>query len=130
MEEEKGKGKRREKHIEWFLLLFIGVTHFNKKCLSFMSKYPSKSVQVLIVGEMPSSQSLLSTYIFRFHVSICPQPPRQCFQLSTFSSACFYFSYLAQFQFTDSQSPVTASSTVNQDQAMELNRTSQGSRKP
>lgn len=49
--------------MKWFLLLFIGVAHFifNKKGLSFMSKYSSKSVQVLIVAEMPSSKSLLSS---------------------------------------------------------------------
>lgn len=59
---EKGEGEKREKHMKWFLLLFIGVAHFifNKKGLSFMSKYSSKSVQVLIVAEMPSSKSLLS----------------------------------------------------------------------
>lgn len=62
MEKEKGEGEKREKHMKWFLLLFIGVAHFifNKKGLSFMSKYSSKSVQVLIVAAMPSSKSLLS----------------------------------------------------------------------
>lgn len=62
-------------------------------------------------------------------MSVYVPNPRDCSQLSTFSSACFYFSYLAQFQFTDSKSSATASSvTVHQGQAMELHKTSQGSR--
>lgn len=66
MEKEKGEWKRREKQMKWFLLLFIVVAHFifNKKYLSFMSKYPSKSVQVLTVQEIPSSKPLLSPLDF------------------------------------------------------------------
>lgn len=120
-----------EKHIRWFLLLFISAVDFifHKKSISVMSKYLSKSVQVLTVAEMPSSKSLLSLSGFIDSMSVfCPQSLRHSYLLSTFSSACFYFSYLAQFQFTCSHSSVTAfSAAVNQGQATVLHKTSQGS---
>lgn len=113
-------------------MLFISVADFifYKKSISVMLKCPSKSVHVLTVAEVPSSKSLLSPSGFIDSMSVfCPQSLRHSYQLSTFSSAWFYSSYIAQFQFTDTHGSAAAFSvTVNQGQAVMPHKTSQGSR--
>jgi len=118
--------------MRWFLLLFISVADFvfHKKSISVMLQYASKSVHVLTDAEMPSSKPLLSPSGFIDSRSVfCSQPLRHSCQLSTFSSAWFYLSYLARFQFTYSHSSATAfSATMNQGQATALHKISQASR--
>lgn len=72
MGKEKGERERKEKHMRWFLLPFIGVSDFifSKRSISVMSKYPSKSVQVLSCRHAIFSVFAFSLRFHRFRVSI------------------------------------------------------------
>lgn len=76
----------------------------HRRSISVVSEHPSKSVQVLTVTEVQFPISLLSPSGFMDSRSVfCLQSLKHSHHLSTFSSACSYFPYLAGFQFTHSE---------------------------
>lgn len=114
--------RRKEDKCLWGGFCCIADFIFHKKTISVMLKQRSISVHVLTAAEMPSSKPLLSPSGFIDSMSGTVLNAQDTYQLSTFTSACFYFSYLARFQFTRSQS----SATANRGQAMVLQETSPG----